>query len=126
MRASSPEESDLPTYIQLLTLNSDGRRKILRESENILHIKEFSNFPGVTVLGMYGVLGPHDFVTIVEAPDNEAVASFSIDLGERAGVGIVTMPAIPIARLESKLWDEPRTDSADVSLPQERETSDSS
>ena len=116
----------MPTYIQLLTLTSDGRRKILRESENVLHVKEFSDFPGVGVLGMYGVLGPYDFVTIVEAPDNEAVASFSIDLGERAGVDVVTMPAIPIARLESKLWDEPRTDSADVSLPMEPETSDSS
>ena len=116
----------MPTYIQLLTLTSDGRGKILRESENILHLKEFSSFPGVSVLGMYGVLGPYDFVTIVEARDNEAVASFSIDLGERAGVNVVTMPAIPIARLESKLWDEPRGDSADVSLPLERETSDAS
>ena len=47
---------------------------------------------------MYAVLGSYDFVNIVEAPDNEAVARYSVHLGQSAGVDVMTMPAIPMAR----------------------------
>ncbi len=55
--------------------------------------------PDVQVLGLYGVLGGYDFVCIVDAPSNEAVARFSMELGARAGVHVTTLPAIPIARM---------------------------
>jgi uncharacterized protein with GYD domain len=42
------------------------------------------------------VLGPYDFVNVVEAPDNETITRVSVELGARGTVQIMSMPAIPI------------------------------
>jgi len=49
-----------------------------------------------SVLSQYAVLGPYDFVNIVEAPNNETIAKVSIELGSRGTIRILTMAAIPI------------------------------
>ena len=41
---------------------------------------------GARVVAQYAVLGPYDFVTILEAPDNETVSSISIEMGARGTV----------------------------------------
>ena len=91
----------MATYIQLLVLTPDGREKALQDTESLLRAQHDILMSGVQVLGVYGVLGQYDFVNIVEAPDNEAIARFSLELGVRAGVSITTLPAIPIGRLEA-------------------------
>ena len=96
----------MPIYIQLLTLTTEGRAKMLEDPEMVLHAEAGIRVPGVQVLGQYGVLGDYDFVNIVEAPDNDAVARFSIELGVRAGAHIMTLPAIPVARLEMAMREE--------------------
>ncbi len=87
-------------YIQLLTLTPEGRSMALQNSRSLLKAQDQIAVEGVRVLGQYAVLGDYDFVCIVEAPDNESVARFSIELGVRAGVHITTLPAIPVALLE--------------------------
>jgi uncharacterized protein with GYD domain len=61
---------------------------------------------GVRVIAQYAVLGPYDFVTVLEAPDNETVSRISVELGARGSVQMMTMPAIPvddfIARLANR------------------------
>lgn len=49
------------------------------------------------------VLGPYDFVNIVEAPDNDTLARVSVELGARVSVHIVTLAAIPIDSLIGRL-----------------------
>ena len=93
------------TYIMLSTL-SDGGRKVLRERPGwIRKVNRELERMGVKVRAQYAVLGPYDFVTVVEAPDNETVARVSIELGARGSVQMMTLAAIPldtfIARLES-------------------------
>ena len=51
---------------------------------------------GVKVLEQYAVLGPYDFVNIVEAPDIESIFKMSIELGSRGSVEITSMPALTI------------------------------
>jgi len=58
---------------------------------------------GAKVVDQYAVQGPYDFISIVEALDNEAVARISIELGARGTVQIMTMPAIPIPRFIERL-----------------------
>jgi len=87
-------------YIQLLTLSPEGREKALEDPESILRAQGSISVSGVQVLGIYSVLGECDFVNIVEASDNTAMARFSMELGVRAGAHITTMPAIPIGRME--------------------------
>ena len=97
----------MATYIQLLTFTPDGRAKALEDSESVLRAQEDIGDPDVRILGLYGVLGEFDLVAVVDAPDNEAVARFSIQLGVRAGVHITTLPAVPVARLEASREPEP-------------------
>jgi uncharacterized protein with GYD domain len=58
--------------------------------------------PSVQTLGVYAVLGEYDFVTIVEANGNDAIARFSLELGVRAGVHITTLPVVPAAQLAER------------------------
>ena len=108
----------MATYIQLLTLTAEGREKTLKDPESVLHAQDNISVPGIQVLGLYGVLGPYDFVNMLEAVDNEAVARFSLNLGVRAGVHITTLPAIPIGRMETAAREEsPETEAMVPSPP---------
>ena len=60
---------------------------------------------GVKVLKQYAVLGPYDFVNIVEAPDNETIFKLSVELGSRGTIQITSMPAITIDELIKSLKD---------------------
>ncbi len=40
------------------------------------------------------VLGPYDYVSVVEARDNETIARISMELGSRGTVEIMTLAAV--------------------------------
>jgi uncharacterized protein with GYD domain len=84
-----------------MTLTPEGRVNAMQEPDYLLDAENAIDVPGVQTMGVYAVLGPYDFVTIVEAPDNHAMARFSIELGVRAGVHITTLPTVSASRLES-------------------------
>jgi uncharacterized protein with GYD domain len=58
---------------------------------------------GCKIVAEYAVLGQYDFVTIVDAPDNETVAHLSVDLGSRGTAKTQTLPAISLDALMTKL-----------------------
>ncbi len=72
----------------------------LEDPDHLLQVQDDIAVGDTQVLGCYAVLGDYDFVSIVRSPDNDSIARFSLELGVRAGVGVVTMPAIPVGRLE--------------------------
>jgi uncharacterized protein with GYD domain len=93
----------MPTYILLSTLTPEGRQTLHKDPDRMDEVnQEIADF-GCTVIAQYAVLGQCDFVTVIEAADNETVAHLSVDLGSRGTVNIVTLPAIPLADLRSKL-----------------------
>ena len=93
----------MPTYILLSTLTPEGRQTLHRDPDRMQQVnKEISEF-GCKVISQYAVLGPCDFVTIVEAADNATVAHLSVDLGSRGTVNITTLPAIPLDELQTKM-----------------------
>ena len=83
-------------YILLSTLTEDGRKTLKSKPERIKEVNEEVEAYGVKVLEQYAVLGPYDFVNLVEAPDNEAIFKMSIELGSRGTVKITSMPAASI------------------------------
>ena len=97
----------MPTYVLLMTLTPEGRERMLENPEAVLEAEARVRVPDVSVLGLYAVLGEHDFVGLLEAPDNETAARFSVALGVEGGVRVVTLPAIPIARLEGAEPESP-------------------
>ena len=101
----------MSTYFLLMTLTQEGRNLIHDDPEVILHAAHSSENPEVHCMGLYAVLGEHDFITVLEAPDNETAARFSIELGGKAGVDIKTVPAIPVSRLDQNIqWPPPDDD----------------
>lgn len=90
-------------YILLSKLTEDGRKTLKSKPARIKEVnKEIEAF-GVKVLEQYAVLGPYDFVNLVEAPDNEAIFKVSVELGSRGTIQITSMPAITINELIESL-----------------------
>jgi uncharacterized protein with GYD domain len=86
----------MATYIMLSNLTDRGAETVKEHPTRIKAVdRELESF-GVKVLAQYAVLGPYDFVTIVEAPDNMTVSRVSTELASRGGVKIETLPAIAI------------------------------
>ena len=86
-------------YILLSTLTEDGRKTLKSKPERIKEVNEEVEAYGVKVLEQYAVLGPYDFVNLVEAPDNEAIFKMSVELGSRGTIQITSMPAITVEEL---------------------------
>ena len=86
----------MPIYILLSKLTTEGRRTIKAKPERIKEVNREIEAFGAKVLEQYSVLGPYDFVNIVEAPSNEAITKVSIELGSRGTVEITSMPATSI------------------------------
>jgi uncharacterized protein with GYD domain len=86
----------MATYILLSNLTDDGASTIKKNPGRIKEVNKELQGLGVKVTAQYAVLGPYDFVNIVEAPDNATIARVSAELGSRGSVKILTMAAIPI------------------------------
>ena len=93
----------MATYVLLSSLTPEGRQTLHKDPDRLEAVnKEIAEF-GCKLLAQYAVLGFYDFVSIVEAPDNETVAHLSVDLGSRGTVNITTLAAIPTAEFRKKL-----------------------
>ncbi len=86
----------MPYYILLSNLTDEGWKTVKERPERIKEVNRELEAFGVRVIRQYAVLGPYDFVNIVEAPNNETVAKVSIELGARGTIKILSMAAIPI------------------------------
>ena len=86
----------MPYYILLSSLTDEGWKTIKEKPERIKEVNRELEAFGVRVLHQYAVLGPYDFVNVVEAPNNETIARVSIELGARGTIKILSLPAISI------------------------------
>ena len=86
----------MPICIMIRTLTDEGRKTIKKHPERIEEVNREIESMGAKVLAQYAVLGQYDFLNILEAPNNEAIAKLSIELGSRGTIQIITLPAIPV------------------------------
>lgn len=93
----------MAAYIILSTLTDDGRKTIKEKPDRILEVNKEIEKMGVKVKQQFAVLGPYDFVNIVEAPDNETVMKMSVELGARGSVQLLTLAAIPVEDFIKKI-----------------------
>lgn len=93
----------MPTYILLSSLTDEGAETLKYKPERLTEVNEELKSLGVEVKQQYAVLGPYDFVNIVEAPDNETIARVSIEMASRGSVRILTLPAIDIGTFVKSL-----------------------
>ncbi len=83
-------------YIALSTLTDEGRKTIKERPGRIKEVNKEIEAMGIKVLEQYAVLGLYDFVTLLDAPNNEAVLKMSVELGSRGTVQLMTLPALSV------------------------------
>jgi len=89
----------MPYFVILSTLTDEGRKTLKNNPGRIFEVNRELEAMGVKVLYQYAVLGPYDFVNIVEAPDNETVMKMSVEIGSRGTVQLISMPAKDVTEL---------------------------
>ncbi|MFQ5899223.1 MAG: GYD domain-containing protein [Candidatus Methylomirabilia bacterium] len=90
-------------YIMLSSLSDQGRKVLRQRPGWIRSVNREVERMGAKVIAQYAVLGPYDFVTVLEAADNETVSRISIELGARGSVQIMSMAAIPLEQFIRRL-----------------------
>jgi uncharacterized protein with GYD domain len=86
----------MPHYILLSNLTDEGWKTIKEKPARIKEVNKELEALGVKVISQYALLGPYDFVNIVEAPDNNTIGKVSIELGARGTIKMTSMAAVPI------------------------------
>ena len=83
-------------YVMLTTLTDEGRKTIKENPQRIKAVNKEVEAIGVKILAQYALLGPYDFVNILEAPDSKAISKVAIELGSRGTLQTMTMAAMTI------------------------------
>ena len=86
----------MATYIMLSNLTSQGAKTIKAKPQRIKEVNNEIEKMGGKIIVQYAVLGPYDFITILEAPDNETATKISLEISSRGSVKITTLSAIEI------------------------------
>jgi uncharacterized protein with GYD domain len=83
-------------FVMLTTLTDEGRKTITENPARIKEVNKEVEAMGARILAQYAVLGPYDFVNILEAPSNEAISKVAIALGARGTLQTMTMAAMDV------------------------------
>ncbi|MFC2016913.1 GYD domain-containing protein [Chloroflexota bacterium] len=89
----------MSVYLMLTTLTDQGRKAIQEDPETLREINKEVEYMGVKILDQYALLGQYDFVNILEAPSNEAMAKLAIRLSAKGTTQTVTLAAITLDTL---------------------------
>ena len=93
----------MPAYVMLTNLTAEGVRTLKNNPNRVTEVNKEVEAIGVKVKAQYATLGPYDFVTIVEAPDDKTMAKVSVELGSRGTMKSQTLAAMPVEELAAAL-----------------------
>jgi uncharacterized protein with GYD domain len=97
------EEISMPNYVMLTNLTPEGVQTLKSNPTRVQEVNKEVEQLGVKVLEQWATLGPYDFITIVEAPDEKTMAKVSVELGSRGTMTSQTLAAIPADELAKAL-----------------------
>ncbi len=83
-------------FVMLTTLTDEGRKTIMGNPGRIKEVNKEVEAMGAKVLAQYAVLGPYDFVNIIEAPSNEVISRVAVTLGSRGTLQTMTLATMDI------------------------------
>lgn len=86
----------MPIYVMLTTLTDEGRKTIKDKPARIKEVNKEVESMGAKLLAQYAVLGPYDFVNILDAPNNQIISKIAIELGSRGTLQTMTMAAVDV------------------------------
>ena len=86
----------MPTYLLMTTLTAQGVQTLKANPDRLREVNRDVEELGARVLQQWAVLGPFDFVNVVEAPDTATIAKVSVALGARGSSKIQSWEALEI------------------------------
>jgi len=86
----------MAVYVMFSTLTDEGRKTIKNNPGRIKEVNKEVEEMGGKILAQYAVLGPYDFITIIETVGNTTITKIALELGSRGTLQTMTMAAIPI------------------------------
>jgi uncharacterized protein with GYD domain len=89
----------MPTYILLSSLTTEGLQTLRSNPNRLREVNRDVEELGAKVVHQWAVLGPFDFVNVVEAPDDATIAKVSIALGARGSAKIQSLAALSVDEL---------------------------
>ena len=91
----------MAVYVMLTTLTDEGRKTIKNNPERIREVNKEVEEMGGKILAQYAVLGPYDFINIVETVGNTTITKIALELSSRGTLTTMTLAAIDIDDLIS-------------------------
>jgi uncharacterized protein with GYD domain len=89
----------MPTYILLSSLTAEGLQTLRANPNRLREVNRDVEELGARVLHQWAVLGPFDFVNVVEAPDDATIVKVSLALGARGSAKIQSLSALSVDEL---------------------------
>jgi uncharacterized protein with GYD domain len=105
-------ERAVPTYISLINWTDQGIRNVRDTLQRADRADQLGEKYGVWIDRLYWTVGPYDLVGILEAPDEETVSAFALELGATGSVRTTMLRAYEreeMSRIIERLGPAPAT-----------------
>ena len=86
----------MPIYVMLTNLTDEGRKTVRDNPGRIKEVNREVEAMGVKIISQHAVMGPYDFVNVLEAPNNEAIVKVAVALGARGTLQTLTMAGMSL------------------------------
>jgi uncharacterized protein with GYD domain len=81
----------MPSYIILVNWTDQGIRNIIEAPQRIDAFRKTVEAAGGKLTGFYVTMGKYDIVTIINAPNDEAIANIALNTGSKGNVRTETL-----------------------------------
>jgi uncharacterized protein with GYD domain len=83
----------MPTYISLVNWTDQGVRNVRESVERLDKGAEVAQKHGVSMKQTYWTVGPYDMVSIAEAPDDESLTAYLLEVCSGGNIRTTTLRA---------------------------------
>jgi uncharacterized protein with GYD domain len=83
----------MATYVLLINWTDQGVRNVRDTVDRYDRSTELANKHGVSLEQIYWTVGPHDIVGLAEAPDDESISAFCLELSSAGNLRTTTLRA---------------------------------
>lgn len=95
------------TFLLLASLSPQGLQTLAATPERLFEVNREIERIGGRVVRQWALLGPYDFLSEVEAPDEKTISRLTVELAARGSATFETLPAISVEDLLASLEEPP-------------------
>lgn len=97
----------MAAYVVFAQLTPQGRMNVRNDPGRVREVTRAAERLGARITAQYALMGPYDFVTFIEAPDNITVERIETEISTIGAARLIVSPAIAMPRFMQLLKLEP-------------------